>query len=222
MKKTIAIFGCSWTRGMPEEKFDSWVNYLADRHPQYNFYNLAVSGTSVSFQIHVMNEFKKIHAPDKIIFQLSAGNRFTYFDQFDLNNFIVDGARSNVKVINTAQLYEKVNYLIQGMVRNPDRYWIQDLGLKKKEAKLRNFATEYFTRANQEIADIELVALTEYVKSRVDFCYSHTNSPATGIAEIQRILGPDEFKRLSFDERHHFNKEGMEWLANWIDNQITL
>ena len=222
MKKTIAIFGCSWTRGMPENKWESWVNYYADMYPEYEFYNLAVNGTSVPFQIHIMNEFIKSHKPDKTIFQISAVKRFTYFENFNLIDYIEQGARPNVKVFNISRLSEKVHYILPGMIKNPDNFWVRDLILKRKEAQLRNFATDYFIRLNDEISNIEITAYAAWIKSKVDFCYSHADSPSPDIPKIYRILGKEKFDSYCFDTMSHFDKEGMQWIANWINTQIKI
>jgi hypothetical protein len=222
MKKIIAIFGCSWTRGMPDNGMDNWVNYYADMYPDYIFYNMSLSGTSVAFHIHLMNLFKKIHTPYKIIFQLTSSRRFTYFENFDLKDYIVDGQRPNVKILNYKAISDKVHYVVPSMIRDPDAFWIKDILMKRKELQLRNFATDYFTRLNEEIGEIEMIAYSDWIKSNVDFCYSHLSSPSKNVLKIQDILATEQFDRYSLDNYQHFDTEGSIWLANWIDSQIKI
>jgi hypothetical protein len=120
------------------------------------------------------------------------------------------------------RLAEKVHYILPGMIKDPDNFWVKDILLKRKELQLRNFATDYFVRLNEEIDTIQQIALSSWVQSNVDFCYSHVNSPAQNIPKIQKILGDEICKNYSFDSMYHFNKEGMQWIANWINSQIKI
>ena len=218
----VATFGCSWTHGLDEvDKHYNWPMALQEIHTDWEIHNYALAGSSISFQVQLMEKVLRHETYDIKIFQFTSPGRLTYFDEDCdyLKYFINHKTNYNMFKAGTG-LYRDIFAITPGHSRlsKTDSFWTTSE--KYKLAKL------YFKFINKSIHGIEFKALAEYVSSRVDLCFIHNEDSLNIqkypviIEEVKKIGGSDLLKNFIADRGEHFNKAGCQWQANWINDNL--
>ena len=60
MSKNIAVFGCSWSYGVPAHSeqsipYDCWPLHFAKKYPDYIVYNFSRGGTGIGYHIAILH-----------------------------------------------------------------------------------------------------------------------------------------------------------------------
>lgn len=206
----VAIFGCSWTHGVGQvEDYLSWPKLLNTNHSINNY---AVAGSSVLFQIHLLEWVKQNNPADKYIFQITRPERITYWnDNVNWDNHLLG---DNVKQF-SHRIYQNVQIAtIQSTTQQPD------LTIKKPTIDL---AKAYYKVMNNEAFVLEYKLAYDYIKQNVDFCYLQTegNERNLDLPCIEDILGQEQCKQW-WAAGTHFGREGLQWVADWVKDNAGL
>ena len=206
----IATFGCSWTHGVGSiENHLSWPQLL---DTEYTIENYAVAGSSVLFQIHMLEWVKKNNPADKYIFQITRPERITYWnDNIDWKKYLKG---NRVKQFDR-EVYNDVQIAtIQSTTQSTD--------MTTKQETI-NLAKAYYKVMNDEAFSLEYKLAYEYIKQNVDFCYLQTEGTERGLELpcIEDILGREKCKQW-WQHGTHFGREGLQWVADWVKENAKL
>lgn len=215
----IATFGCSWTHGVPIiDDHYSWSQSISKHHQIDNY---AIGGSSLSFQVYCFNEVLKHENYDKVIFQFTAPGRLTYFPHgYDV--FIHHKRYTkNYSMFDMEDgSYRTINCITIGSSSLPkkDSFWTS-----KEKYKLMK---AYYSTVPWEIYRTEYRALVEYIAPRVDLCFLH-NEDTMGFKkypvmhdEVRKSGGQELLDSFIADEGDHYNKQGCNWVADWVLENI--
>lgn len=218
----VATFGCSWTHGIGYiDSYYNWPTGLQEIHPDWEIHNYALAGSSLSFQVQLMDTVLKHEKYDIIIFQFTSPGRLTYFEEdYDyLKHFI--RFKPKYKMFDTdGDLYRKVFTITPGHMglSKTDSFWTTPE--KYKLARL------YYTYVNKSIYRVEYKALTEYVKKKTNLCFFHNEDilklniyPIIN-EEVKKSGGDQLLKTFIADSGEHYNKAGAQWQANWVNDKL--
>lgn len=206
----VAVFGCSWTHGVGQvENFLSWPQLL---DTSYSVRNYAVAGSSVLFQIHMLEWVKQNDPADRYIFQITRPERITYWnDNVDWNLYL----QGNTVMQFDHNVYKDVQIAtIQSTTQSPD------LTTKKSTIDL---AKAYYKTMNNEAFVLEYKLAYEYIKNNVDFCYLQTEGKERklDLPCVEDILGQEQCKKW-WAAGTHFGREGLQWTAKWVKEHAGL
>ena len=212
----IATFGCSWTHGLLEvDDGYGWPWALAERHPDWEIENFALAGSSLSFQVLLLDDLlKNGHEYDRIVFQITAPMRVTYFDdEYDYGKYLYRPIPNYRKFDLTGDIYHKFVCITSGHLAldRKHSFW-------RHPYKKYDFAQTYYTYVNKNINRVEYRALVNYVKDRVDFLYFH-HEDVCGIGGIP-VAMEELGTQYVADDGGHFNREGCKVLSEWIESHI--
>lgn len=208
----IATFGCSWTQGVSTvDDSYCWPKALAEDN-QYHVDNFALAGSSLSFQVYLLNDVIKHNTYDKVIFQITSPQRLTYFDDsLDYGQYLK--TNQNYRELDrTGDIYRNFICITPGHLQlsSSDSFW--DYPDK------HNFAKLYYKYTNKHISRLEYIALVEYLKNKVDFLFFH-NEDVCKIGNVPIVI--DRFGTdYVADKGQHFNKQGSQLVADWIMENV--
>jgi hypothetical protein len=208
----IATFGCSWSQGLSTvDDAYCWPKALAE-NKQYQVDNFALAGSSLSFQAYLLDDVLKHNTYDKVIFQITSPQRLTYFDDsLDYGKYL--RLYNNYRELDrSGDIYRNFICITPG-----------HLNLSKKDSfwnfpDKHDFANLHYKYTNKHISRVEYKAVVEYVKNKTDFVYFHNEDVCKigGVPVLMNLVG-DKFVA---DEGQHFNKQGSQWTADWILDNI--
>ena len=206
----IATFGCSWTHGVGQvENYLSWPQLL---DTSYSVKNYAVAGSSVLFQIHMLEWVKQNDPADRYIFQITRPERITYWnDNVDWNLYL----QGNTVMQFDHSVYKDVQIAtIQSTTQSPD--------LTTQQSTI-DLAKAYYKVMNDEAFVLEYKLAYEYINNNVDFCYLQTEGKERklDLPCIEDILGQEQCKKW-WASGTHFGREGLQWTANWVKEHASL
>jgi len=212
-KKKIAVFGCSWTQGLWNNEYDSWVKEFAMLNNDCEIYNFALAGSSLSYAAHLLEQIYDSEIKfDLTIFQATSPGRFTWWNKHDIFDCLKQDADNLYSIDDKkiSMVVEKINY---GTVFSQGH-------LKKVDKK---FGLAYYSRLNSELSVLEYRALLEFVDRRVNILFAHRSLKNYGLnyLSVYDQLGKNEFQKFVIDEGEHFSNEGNRWQAHWILNQLN-
>ena len=218
----VATFGCSWTHGhVTVDNHYNWPNGLQEIHPEWEIYNYALAGSSLSFQVQLMDRVLKHEKYDIIIFQFTSPGRLTYFEEdYDYLKYFTRYTSTYQMFDTSSDIYRKIFAICPGhmSLSKSDSFWTTPE--KYQLAKL------YYTHINKSIHKIEYKALTEYVKRKTDLCFFHNedvlklNIHPVINEEVKKSGGNELLKTFIADKGEHYNKVGAQWQANWVNNKL--
>ena len=215
----VATFGCSWTHGQPQiDNHYNWPLALKNLHPDWTIHNYAVAGSSLAFQVQLMDKVCSTEKYDLKIFQFTTVGRLTFFDD-DIDYMIhFKESQPGFKMFDIDDgFYRKLTVVTPGhtALNETDSFW--DFPKDK-----RSLVMLYYKHLNRSILRIEHRALIEYAKSRVDFCFFHNEDTIKfgGIPVILDIAKAEKIENIIADKGEHLNKLGIDWQTNWIDLQL--
>ena len=221
----IATFGCSWTHGVPGiDDHYSWSQSISKHHQIDNY---AIGGSSLSFQVYCFNKVLKYENYDKVIFQFTTPGRLTYFPN-DYDVFIHHKRYTkNYSMFSMEDgSYRTLNCITKGHSALPKHH---DFWTSKEKYDLMK---AYYSTVPYEIYGTEYRALVEYIAPRVDLCFFHNEDPfsysgTTGFKkypvmhnEVRKSGGQELLDSFIADEGDHYNKQGSDWVANWVLENI--
>jgi len=227
----VAVFGCSWTCGVPvewskkttnskykknipQEDFVNWTRELGKLDTNLEIYNYALPGTSIEFSLCMLERYLKNPDCDLAIFQATRPYRYTYWHQnFNEKDCLIN-REPNVYQFDSTIL-EYVN-----IVNHHDGgHEIWNLLSKSGTQTENKYIKNYFRRTNHEMFENSYKAILNYVKDEVDICFSHESNGLTN--SVQDTLGDKIFENYWMDVGKHFGIEGAQWQAKWVLDQIN-
>ena len=211
----IAVFGCSWSYGVPEcledDLYACWPLYL-QQQTGWEVKNFAYGGTSILWNLNNLLNFKKSHSDYFIIFQATVPYRFTYIDE-DYNTF------SNRLLYNTKyECYSK----------KPDLSLVRLLASKiDKQYNIPTHLSKYYKSHigiyPTQYQKLEYEIQLNTIEIMSDLCFFH-KYPSMGIEKhwpcMQQYFDKD-FDNWVFDNGHHFNKDGLRAQAKYIKELVN-
>jgi len=207
----LAIFGCSWTHGVGQiDNYLSWPQLL---DTDYRVENYAVAGSSLLFQIHLLNWVKQNNPADKYVFQITRPERITYWnDNVDWTTHLKQ--KNNIKQFDHSVYNDVQIATIQSVSQSAD--------LTTKQETI-DLAKAYYKVMNDEAFQLEYKLNYEYIKNNTDFCYLQTEGKERklDLPCLEDILGKEQCKKW-WQAGTHFGKEGLEWTANWVKENASL
>lgn len=209
----LAVFGCSWSQGVPTVDNDfCWPKAIADQYPEWQIDNFSLAGSSLSFQAWLLDDVLKHNAYDKIVFQITSPQRLTYFDDTVNVGSYLKSSNNYRELDRSGDIYRNIICITPGhlSLADVDSFW--------NYPDKHNFANLYYKYTNKHVSRVEYKAVVEYVKNKTDFVYFH-NEDVCNIGNIPVLMDLTGSKFAS-DVGQHFNREGSNWVAKWILNNI--
>ena len=225
----LAIFGCSWTCGVPlswseqitsqkyksnipQEDFINWTRELGKLDKSLEIYNYSIPGTSIDFSLGMLERYLKNPYCDYVIFQATRPYRYTYWSQdFDetahFKKYEPNVNQFDYSILDYVTIVDHHNdkNKIWNFLNNPDQE--------------NQYVKKYFTNTSNEMFENKYNAIVSYVKDKVDICFSHERNRLTN--SVQETLGDEIFENYWMDEGKHFGIKGTQWQATWILDQIN-
>lgn len=211
----ICTFGCSWTHGQNTlSDTQGWPYYLAKNNPHIEVINYAHRGTCINYTIDNFIRAKERYGNSaKYVIQLTQPYRYTKFQHKKIKKLLwVDTTVKNYRripksrwdVIDVYQGSVTENGLFDsGFFIKPLRDW---------KCFLKDAPSSYWI--NQHRAAYLLAA------KEADYVYCHT-SQKYECESLQNILG-DKFDDFCADDGHHFNTDGLKWIAKHVKQKINI
>jgi hypothetical protein len=193
----IICLGCSFTAGMPEENYYSWPEKLSYIRPNDIVYNLSLGGSSILFNLYLLQEIKKKVTADFIVFQITQPYRYTSMRDFDFESALITKTKNYIRLDPEVRIKQNVLTVTTGSARYQ---WTTN----KQRVK---FSQDYYRNYSRELGDIEYDIYRNHIKENSNFCFNYN--------EIV-----DEAKSKTIDNGGHFSCEGHDLIANWINEKI--
>jgi hypothetical protein len=116
--------------------------------------------------------------------------------------------------------YRTINCITRGHTSLPkkDSFWTN----KEKY----NLMKAYYSTVPKEIYGTEYRALVEYIAPRVDLCFFHNEDSLKFDKypvmhnEVRKSGGQELLDSFIADEGDHYNKQGSDWVADWVLGNI--
>jgi len=241
MSDNLAVFGCSWSFGIPDigdqpvknnneqyRTYDCWPLRFAKQNPQYTVYNFARGGTGIGFHIALLHQFldSKLYTDKtKIVFQITAPYRYTYNVEERL------ALEPNWTVDNNYQLFDKEwkqKTIKPNNFQNQHELLLDDYSQDQIE-----FYNSYMKHYPDRYTYIEFESQIAYVKCICNFVYAHQHSLGSHIPlhitqkynstpVVRDILGEEAFNNFVADDGAHFGAEGLDYMAKWIKGKLNV
>lgn len=241
MSKNLAVFGCSWSFGMPDigtqpathrgkriRLHDCWPLRFARQNPEYTVYNFSRGGTGIGFHIALLHQFlnSDLYTDDtKIVFQITAPYRYTYNVEERL------ALKPNWSIVDNYQLFDKEwkqKTIKPNNFQNKNELLLD--GFSQDQIELYNNNMKHYPEIYR---DIEFESQIAYVKNICNFVYAHqywlkSNIPVSvkqkynTIPVVRDILGEETFKNFVADNGAHFGDEGLDYMAKWIKGKLNV
>jgi hypothetical protein len=251
MSKNLAVFGCSWSFGMPDigtqpakprssrqgrYLHDCWPLRFARQNPEYTVYNFSRGGTGIGFHIALLHQFlnSDLYTDDtKIVFQITAPYRYTYNVEERL------ALKPNWSIVDNYQLFDKEwkqKTIKPNNFQNKDELLLDGYSQDQIE-----FYNSYMKHYPDRYTYIEFESQIAYVKCICDFVYAHqyflesfidnreahiqlqhVKQKYNTIPVVRDILGEETFKNFVADNGAHFGDEGLDYMAKWIKGKLNV
>lgn len=203
----IFCIGCSFTAGVPDTNFASWTYPFSKLVPEYEVYNLAVSGSSTAFHSWLARSIPKMPG-DIVINQITNQGRITFWNEFNVMdscvqkngvNILKQDILDSIKVVNAATPYDQFNIM-------------------------QKFSKQYF----KHITDIGMItefennvsAITNYTDYNFFFLDKQWKSDNTQWEYDSFIESTAPEDDWFGDEFYHLSEKGCDKLAKWVYNNI--
>lgn len=203
----VAVYGCSLSYGVKANEYISWVNYFTKLRPDLTIDNYANSGSSLLYSIEAYEDTHKMY--NKTIFQITLPNRITYYkdESIDWQEILTpheDGYRW-IDLKNSNKYFKFLN-----------SYSIEE----------KQFVKDYYTRRSVKTLNLEHEIFSDYIKSKPDFVFAHYSPSTDKFPVVSAALSTEQFENYKIDFKDdstaigHFNKQGCEWQAHWVNSLI--
>lgn len=213
---TIYTFGCSFTYGCKGWDYGvtSWVEELAQLHPNYKFEDYSYPGTSLDFSLfHFQRIYETRGSGDKFIFQITTPFRYTAWQD---HMFL----RSKYRM----KKLKNYSKFIPDLKSDIIRYHPSSANQGNNINVDMKFHKMYYRQHNKELELVRNEAVIGYVYDRADFTFFQRSDYPVGrhVPAINTLLGEDEYQKYVWDQGQHFNEEGCKWQAKYISEQLGL
>lgn len=217
----LAVFGCSWSYGIYqkvniEKSPPNWVRSLAKLRPDISITNFAFAGTSVQYSAYLFDKYAKEY--DYTIFQITTPYRLTsWSDQFDFKKHMIKYEDNLTQFDNN--IYKYILNLNPSQIdKEPSWKMFHD------SRKAINFSKQYYKYTDSNYLWFEYNMFVEYVAKRANFVFFHKMYKNWGILDnkiwsIQETLSLQQYQNYLLDDGDHFNQEGCDWQANYINDK---
>jgi len=221
----LAVFGCSWSYGTHqkvniEKSPPNWVRSLAKLRPDISITNFSYGGTSIQFSAFLFDNYAKEY--DYTIFQITSPYRLTVWpDQFDFKKHMIKYED------NLTQLGHLVNKDILNV--NPARIDYSPFTtniLFTESRKAINFSKQYYKYIDSQYLWFEYNMFIEHITKQADLRFFHQHDPNWLLRDdtyntwcIEKILPAQQYQNYLLDDGDHFNQEGCDWQANYINDK---
>lgn len=208
----IATYGCSWTAGVytnnKETHYACWPKELAKILPSAEIHNYSKGGIS---NLAILYLFEKMHKNYDInIVKMTCPYRYTFFkDNFEIK---IEKQNDNYYSLSRSVDYDILNLTSSGF--NPSYvkgFW--------KNTKINLLWKNLFNVYNEEVADIQSIALAKYFLNQSDFVFCHFHEYLYNFLPSTKNNIKD-FDGYIFDNGHHLTNEGAKKEAEWIAKKI--
>lgn len=193
----IICLGCSFTAGMPKNNYYSWAEKLSYLRPTDKIYNLSLGGSSILFSLYLLQEIKKKVAVDFIIFQITQPYRHTGMKDFNFESALITKTQNYTRLDPEIRIKQNILTITTGSTKFR---WTAN----KEKVK---FSQDYYRNYSRELGDIEYDIYRKHIKENSNFCFTYNE-----------II--DEAKSKTIDNGGHFNCEGHDLIATWINGII--
>lgn len=198
----INIYGCSWSHGIIEDNFNSWVTELGKMLPLSQINNYALQGSSIAFSCWML---EKTFDPAAItIFQCTMPRRFSYWEDFNIEEYQFKKSNNVTCLTNDIP----VNRILAGM----------------KDKIFKKFIKEYYSRLTDELSIIEWKSYIEFASKKASYIFTHKLHDINNIScidNIGNILGKEKYNEfISENDNFHFGSTGHKWQANFILSKL--
>jgi hypothetical protein len=209
----INVYGCSWTHGIQEDNFDSWVTELGKLLPNYQINNYAVQGSSIAFSCWMLE--KTFNSSAITIFQCTMPARFSYWENFDFEKY-------QFKKNNNVTCFSNdipVKRILVGM-KSDDKTkgHVNNTSVKK-------FMKEYYSRLTDPLLLIEWKSYIEFAAKRSSYIFTHKpheiNNHVSNLDNIGNILGEKIYVEfIQENDNYHFGLAGQKWQADFVYKKL--
>ena len=212
----IYCFGCSHTMGIEGNNNMSWVDFLARKLPDYDFYKLGDGGSSELFHAFLMSQmYPKKEDNDIFIFQMTHVGRLTWWNDIDFTNSFKRTSR-NVYCINqkfVKKNIEKINY---GTLKNTQTY---------ASDSTKKLAAYYYGETTDIYVDINYISNIAYAGKYFDYGFMHYNSLSTldncdeNLEQydcFSNSIGKELWSKFQYDSGKHLTLDGLKYQSEWI------
>lgn len=200
----INVYGCSWSHGILENNFDSWVTEISKLLPEYKINNYALQGSSIAFSCWMLEKTFDTNAIN--IFQCTMPGRFSSWNEFDIKRY----------------QFQKTDNVVCFSDDIPVERILANIGNKK----YKKFVNEYYAKLTEPLEIIEWKAYIEFAKKRSTYIFTHrpheVNCHLQNIDNIGNILGIKKYKEYTDEnDGFHFGPSGMKWQADFIVDKLS-
>lgn len=220
----LAVFGCSWSYGTGqhvdiEKSPPNWVRCLAKIRPDISITNFAFGGTGVQYSAYLFDKYAKEY--DYTIFQITTPYRLTSWpDYFDFKKHMIKYEDNLTQFDNN--MYKCILNLSTSQIDKEPSWKMFD-----ESRKAINFSKQYYKYTDIEYLWFEYNMFIEYIIKRANLVFFHKidnrwpllNTLNTKVWSIKGTLSPQQYQDYLLDDGDHFNQEGCEWQANYINDK---
>lgn len=200
--RKINIYGCSWSHGIVENDFESWVVELGKLLPEYEITNYALQGSSIAFSCWMLEKTFDLNAIN--IFQCTMPGRFSYWKEFTFSDYQIQKKR-NVKCFTNEV---PVNRILAGTV----------------DKKNKKFINEYYSKLTKPLELIEWKSYINYAMKQSSYIFTHRLhhiNEHVDIDNIGNILGKNQYNKfIKENDNFHFGPSGNKWEAEFILDKL--
>lgn len=201
--KVINVYGCSWSHGIKEDNFESWVIELGRLLPDYQINNYALTGSSIAFSCWMLE--KTFNADAISIFQCTMPGRFSYWKDFNLKKYQINKRDNVICFTNDVP----VTRMLAGQFQDNDK----------------KFHKEYYSRLTKELELIEWKSYVNLSLKKSSYVFTHrfheVNNQIAEIDNIGNILGETLYKKyINDNDGFHFGTTGQKWQAEFIVEKL--
>lgn len=212
----VAVFGCSWSGGMPtcvdeNQYYYNWPYFLA-LNTGWHVENYAQGGTCIRWSLNNLHNFLNDYIDYFIIFQITEFGRFTY-----------NSSKFNYRNLRKTIFPNYIQYVGHRpgdtlFPFQPNTAYRKIPQVDKNVQKMYNLNLKYYP---EEYTKIDYESHVNYISNLSNLCFTHKKNKiaSTKIMSIENEFG-DKFNNFIFDDGHHFSKEGLEYQARFIEKLI--
>lgn len=200
----IYCFGCSYTEGINNNNWISYVQYLAELCPEYDIYNYGVGGTSELFHTYLMNTLPEKTPQDISIFQITSMGRLTWWN-YDTYHANLDHKTNNIWRLNSTFVRKNIGRITYGTLNdNTDSQY--------KLAKI------YYKQVTQPFENEKFSANIFYASQFFDYAFFHRKATIknANYDSFKDSITDKQWKRYVMDAGSHFNEVGSKEEAHWV------
>lgn len=203
----IYCFGCSFTQGVEESNFTSYVHSLAKLLPEYDFYNYGAGGTSELFHSYLLRTLPDKQPNDISIFQITSMGRLTWWNNVNLHDAIQHRSDNNYE-LNSTTVCKNVDTINYGTLSN------------KYKSIHSSFAIKYYSTTTDNYHSENFRANSFYASQYFDYAFAHrSNINIDSHIKYDSYcdnISDEEWNSYLLDSSDHFNIVGCDAEAEWV------